>query len=153
MNLWFEVPGISFAKHTIKWICCVLSCFSRVQHFVTPWTIACQAPLSMGFSGQEYWSGLPRPPPRDLPHPGIKYASPALQVGSLWLSHQGSTKMNMLTIGINMATLPTLLRPVYFFKWISYVLSGSLCLWPNLIFKTSWKVDILFKCLFSLLSK
>jgi len=47
------------------------------------WTVACQAPLSMGFSRQEYWSGLPCPPPRDLPNPGIKFRSPALQADSL----------------------------------------------------------------------
>ena len=46
--------------------------------FVTPWTVACQAHLSMGFSWQEYWSGLLFPPPRDPPNPGIKPASPAL---------------------------------------------------------------------------
>ena len=44
---------------------------SRVQLFVTPWTVACQVPLSMGFPRQEYWSGLPRPTPGDLPDPGI----------------------------------------------------------------------------------
>ena len=48
----------------------MLSCFSHVQLFVTLWTIACQAPLSMEFSRQEYWSGLPCPPPGDLPGPG-----------------------------------------------------------------------------------
>ena len=48
-----------------------------------PWTIARQAPLSMGFSRQEYWSGLPFPSPEDLPDPGIKPRSPALQAGSL----------------------------------------------------------------------
>ena len=53
---------------------CVLS---RVQLFATPWTVARQAPLSMEFSRQEYWSGLPCPPPGDLPHPGIKPKSPA----------------------------------------------------------------------------
>ena len=47
--------------------------------FVTPWTAALQAPLSMGFSTQEYWSGLPCPPPGNLPDPGIKPAAPALQ--------------------------------------------------------------------------
>ena len=54
--------------------------------FVTPWTIACQAPLSMGFPRQEYWSGLPCPPPRNLPDPGmepVSLMSPALQSGSL----------------------------------------------------------------------
>ena len=45
----------------------VLSCFSHVQLFVTFWTVACQVPLSMGFSRQEYWNGLPYPPPEDLP--------------------------------------------------------------------------------------
>ena len=60
---------------------CVLSCFNRAQFFVSLWTIVCQAPLSMGFSRQEYWSGLPCPPSRDLPDPGIKpksLISPAL---------------------------------------------------------------------------
>ena len=55
--------------------------FSRVQLFATPWTIAYQVPLSMGFPRREYWSGLPFSPPEDLPHPGIKFmflVSPAL---------------------------------------------------------------------------
>ena len=50
---------------------------------VTLWTVACQALLSMGLSRQEYWSGLPFPPPGDLPDPGIKPRSPALQADSL----------------------------------------------------------------------
>ena len=54
---------------------CMLSHFNRVLLFVTLWTIACQAPLSMGFSRQEYWSGLPCPPPGDLLDPGIKPTS------------------------------------------------------------------------------
>ena len=49
----------------------------------TPWTIAHQAPLSMGFSRQEYWSGLPFPSPGDLANPGIKPGSPALQADDL----------------------------------------------------------------------
>ena len=56
---------------------------SRVQLFATPWGVARQAPLSMGFSRQEYWSGLPCPPPGELPDPGIKPRSPALQADSL----------------------------------------------------------------------
>ena len=63
---------------------CMLSHFSHVQLFVTLWTAACQAPLSMGFSRQEYWSGLPCPSPGDLPDPGIKpmsLMSPALAGG------------------------------------------------------------------------
>ena len=65
---------------------CVLS---HVQLFVTPCTVAHQAPLSMGFFRQEYWNGLPCPPPGDLPDPGIKPispASPAVQADSLLLS-------------------------------------------------------------------
>ena len=50
----------------------MLSRFSRVRLYATPWTAAHQAPLSTGFSRQEYWSGLPCPPPADLPDPGIK---------------------------------------------------------------------------------
>ena len=50
----------------------VLSRFSSVRLFATPWTVVCQAPLSMGFSRQEYWSGLTCSPPEDLPDPGIK---------------------------------------------------------------------------------
>ena len=57
--------------------------------FVTLWTVARQAPLSMEFSRQEYWSGLPFPSPGDLPNPGIEHGSPALQV-DYHLSHQGS---------------------------------------------------------------
>ena len=56
---------------------------SHVQLFVTPWTVACQAPLSMGFSTQEYWSGLPFPSPGYLPDPGIKPRSPELQADTL----------------------------------------------------------------------
>ena len=56
---------------------------SHVQLFVTPWTAACQAPLSMGFSKQEYWSGLPFPSPGDLPDPGIEPGSPSLQANAL----------------------------------------------------------------------
>ena len=71
------------------WTACVLSRFSHVQLFVTLRTVALQAPLSMGFSRQEYWSGFPCPPPGDLPNPGIEpvsLAAPALQADSLPLS-------------------------------------------------------------------
>ena len=60
---------------------------SYVRLFVTPWTIARQAPLSMEFFRQEYWSELPFPPPRDPPDPVMKPASPTLQADSLLLSH------------------------------------------------------------------
>ena len=56
---------------------------SRVQLFATPWTVAHQAPPSMEFSRQEYWSGLPFPSPGDLPDPGIEPRSPTLQADAL----------------------------------------------------------------------
>ena len=61
----------------------VVQSLSRGQLFVTPWTVARRAPLSMGFSRQKYWSGLPWPPSGDLPNPGIEPRSPALQADSL----------------------------------------------------------------------
>ena len=62
-------------------LCCVvLSCFSRVRLFATLWTVACQVPLSMGFSRQEYWSGLPFLPPENLPEL-TSLMSPALAGG------------------------------------------------------------------------
>ena len=54
----------------------MLSC-CHVRPFVSPWTVACQDPLSMGFSRQEYWSGFPLPPPGDLPDSGFEPTSPA----------------------------------------------------------------------------
>ena len=77
-------------KKKVIWTFCCCKChsvcvcaqlFSHVQLFAAPWTVACQGPLSMEFSRQEYWSGLPFPPPRNLPEPGMKLsslASPAL---------------------------------------------------------------------------
>ena len=62
--------------------CMNVQSLSRVRLFVTPWTIACKVPLTMGFSRQEYWNELPCPPPRDLPDPGIKPASPCI---SSWI--------------------------------------------------------------------
>ena len=56
---------------------------SHVQLFETPWTITYRALLSMGFSGQRYWSGLPFPSPEDLADPGIETRSPALQADAL----------------------------------------------------------------------
>ena len=56
---------------------------SHIRLFATPWAVAHQASPSMGFSRQEYWSGLPVPPPGDLPNPGIEPWSPALQADAL----------------------------------------------------------------------
>ena len=71
---------------------CVLSPISHVRLFATLQTVSCQAPLLMEFSRQEYWSGLPCPPPGDLPDPGVEpesLTSPAWQAGSLPLVPPG----------------------------------------------------------------
>ena len=60
---------------------------------MTPWTAANQAPLSMGFSRQGYWNGLPIPSPEDLPDPGIEPGSPALQADSLLTELQGKPNL------------------------------------------------------------
>ena len=71
---------------------CITSMLSQVQLFVTLWIVARQAPLSMGFSRQEYCSGLPFPSPGDLSHPGIEPWSPTLQVDSLLSEPLGKWK-------------------------------------------------------------
>ena len=63
------------AKEALSLVCLCARSLSHVWLFVTLWTVACQAPLSMGLSREEYWSGLPWPPPGDLPDPGITAAS------------------------------------------------------------------------------
>ena len=70
----------------------LLSCLSHVQLCAALWTVLCQAPLCMGFSRQEYWSGLPFSSSGDLPEPRIESGSLALQMESLPLSHQGSLR-------------------------------------------------------------
>ena len=68
--------GVSLPGSTVATL--VMKLLSRVQLFATPRTVACQAPPSMVFSRQEYWSGLPFPSPEDLPDPGIEPGSPTL---------------------------------------------------------------------------
>ena len=66
-----KVVDVTLREHLL--MCrAVPSCFNHVQLCATPWTVACQAPLSTGFSRQECWSGLPFPSPGDLPDPGFK---------------------------------------------------------------------------------
>ena len=67
----------------------------RVRLFATPWTVAYQAPPSMGFSRQEYWSGLPFPSSGDLPDPGIEPGSPAFQADALTFEPPGKPKLQL----------------------------------------------------------
>ena len=84
---------------------------------MTPWTVARQVPLCMGFSRQEYWSGLPFPPPGDLPHPGtVSPVAPTLQAHSLPLSHgkapSGSQVTSQSKHVVREGTGPSLLAQV-----------------------------------------
>ena len=74
---------IGFSVFSLVMVMVMVKSLSRVQLFATPWTVAYQAPPSMGFSRQEYWSGLPFPSPGDLPNPGIEPRSPALEANAL----------------------------------------------------------------------
>ena len=99
-------PGI------LVWLTCLhagvmlgMHAFSVAQScplFATPWTVVHQAPLSMGFPRQEYWSGLPFSSPGDLLHPGIKLVTSAWQADSLLLSHKGS-HVAWHTVGIQLS--------------------------------------------------
>ena len=75
-QFWLYIGTVSLTCFSLLLLlcACMLSCFSCVWLFATLWTVR-QAPLSMGFSRQQYWNGLPCPPPGDLPDPGIKPAS------------------------------------------------------------------------------
>ena len=79
-------------------------CFHLVISFVTPWTVARQAPLSVGFPRQEYWSGLPLSSPGDLPNPGIKLESPALADG---LSRKFPNNKHIIPEDTSPGNLPT----------------------------------------------
>ena len=98
----------------------------RVRLLVTPRTAACQAPLSMGFSRQEYWSGLPFSSPGDLSNPGIKPRSPTLQADSLPAEPQGKSKNTGVgSLALLQGIFPTqeLNQGVLHCRWILYQLS------------------------------
>ena len=88
-----SIPGI-FQARVLEWgaIAFSIKSLSCVQLFGIPWTVAHQAPPSMGFSRQEYWSGLPFPSPGNLPDPGIKPRSPTLQADALTSEPPGMHK-------------------------------------------------------------
>ena len=96
--------------HAVDVACTVGMCvcvLSRVQLFVTPWTVAHQAPRSMGFSRQEYWSGLPLPIPRDLPNTGIEPMSPALAGGFFTTVPPGKPLRQLGYVGTKKVKIPT----------------------------------------------
>ena len=80
-----------------KYVCVCAQMLSHVQLFVTPWTVTHQAPLSLELSRQEYLSGLPFPPPGDLPDPGIELMSPALARGFFTTEPPGKPSLMLET--------------------------------------------------------
>ena len=87
--------------------------FSRVRLFATLWTVSCQAPLSMGFSRQACWSGLPCPSPEDLPGQGIEPGSPALQADSLLSEAQGFSCRSCLNMTQGILSVLTMLPSIF----------------------------------------
>ena len=129
----------------------VVTCFSCVPRFASPWLITCQAPLSIKFFRQEYWSGLPCPAPGDLPNLRIKSVSseaPALQVDSLPPSHWGSpaTYFSPKWYLKALALIPvtdafwnsSLTKEIFFFKYKSSPQINSLYFLAVLSFRTGW---------------
>ena len=90
------MPGCTGGHRLSETLCFVLSPFSPVPLSATPWPVACQAPQSMGFPRQEYWSGWTVPSPGDPPHPETEYASPALQVYSLATEPPGKPTLSKI---------------------------------------------------------
>ena len=101
----------------------MLSCFSRVWLFVTLWTVAHQALLSMGFSRQEYWTGFPCPPPGGLPNPGIAPRSPTLKEDSLPSEPPGNTGVGSLALLQGIFLTQELTWDLLNCRWILYQLS------------------------------
>ena len=110
------------------WELCMLSSFSHIQLFATLWTMARQAPLSVRFFRQEYWQGLPCPPPRDLPDPGIEPAtlrSPAFAGGFFTTSASWEAQdLFILTMHHSIQDLSALTRDQTHAPWSGNMVSG-----------------------------
>ena len=118
---------------------------SRVQLFATPWTVAPQAPLSMGFSRQEYWSGLPFPSPGDLPNPGMEARSPALQADALPSELKGFA---MLCYAKSLQSCPTLCDPIDGSlpgSPVPGILQARTLEWVAISFSNAWKWNVKVK--------
>ena len=121
----------------------VLSCFSHIWLFAMLWTVSSQAPLSMGFSRQEYWSGLPYPTLRDLPYPGIELHLLCLlhwQAGSLLLVPPG--KPVSAAAAKSLQSCPTLCDPVDGSppgSAVPGILQARTLEWVAISFSNAWK--------------
>ena len=110
-----------------RWTMSVCESLSHVQLFATSWTVVCQAPLSMGFSRPEYWSGLPLPSPRDLPNPGIKPHT--LQTDSLPSEPPGKPQCKRAPIKTRDTT-----------AWMTFLITTALSMFSHAVLGTdaSW---------------
>ena len=127
MSLLFNIPSA-----------CVLSLFSHVWLFATQWTVAHQAPLSMGFFRKEYWNGLPFPPPGNLPNPGIEptsLMSPALEGGFFTFSATCEAPIHCLGLSFCIKDHECLIAKFcLMLKPICFIINTYLCLpinWVN----------------------
>ena len=108
-----ESPTCQVGRGWKSYTCVCVKSLSHVQLFVTLWTVAHQAPLSIGFFRQEYWSGLPWPPPGDLPNPGIEPTSPvALALAGRFFTTSAIWEALLYTLGLPIQTYTLLLHPL-----------------------------------------
>ena len=112
--------------------CCYPLVAKSCSTFCDPWTAACQAPLSIGFSRQQYQSMLPLPPPGDLPHPGIEPGSPALQADFFAAEPLGKLHFKKAPLGhFRMSKTWTQTGPSVTFLWVSDWYHSSDCSWQK----------------------
>ena len=114
MKAWNNTQFLSF----LLLYMCLLSFFSRIWLFLTPWTIAHQVLLSMGFFRQEYWSGLPFPPPGDLPDPGIECKSHVSCTGRQVLYHYCGSPSANASNGLTFSTFARYSSPQKCFSYL-----------------------------------
>ena len=136
----FSVPKSPFSC-TFPLLCLHAQSLCRVQLFATLWTVAHQAPLSMEFSSQEYWSGLPFPSPEDLPNLGIKPWSPALQANCLLYEPQGKP------LWWPNATLKHFSQNVHMWVlWVSVLISLFHHMYATVAMENQNQTQMLYRC-------
>ena len=115
---------------------------SWVWLFATPWTVAYQAPLSMGFSRQEYWSGLPFPSPGDLLDPGIEPGSPSLQADALTSEPPGKPRSGKWNV-VNFRLILTV-KGIWFRSYLNGLVAFSTFFnfSVNLVIRSSWSKPV-----------
>ena len=109
----------------LLWWVCMWSHFSHVQLYATLWTIAHQDPLSMGVSREDYWSGLPCPPPGDLPEPGIEPMSLISCFGRQVLHHSATWEAHLCGSSKNYSFIYFMFIPI----WILYIFIRTMDIW------------------------